>query len=285
MADISKQLPMVGGYFDDTGDKIKEQMAQNQGLYGNLQVPTFNPYVPQQYQQVGQYDPTMAEASTVQQDPRLQQMQMQNLQKMSGLADTGLSAVDQAGYQQARNIGNETLRGGTEAALQNAQARGQAGTGMEFGMREMAAQQGSQNSQNAALKQASDAAQMRALYTQAFGGAAGGLSQQQFGQNATNAGILNQFNMANTQAKNQGQQYNLGVAQSTSDKNVGNANQAQQYNNQLSQQGFQDQLSKVNGQAGANTGMANAHAAQGAADASNRNEQLKGIGSILSSVL
>lgn len=279
MANGLAQIPLIGGFFDNTGDQILQQEQKNQSLYGGLNTPTFNPYVPNQYYQAGVLDPTMATAETAQQDPALQKMQMSNLQRMAGLADTGLSNVDQAGYENARSIGNQVLHGGTEAALQNAQSRGQAGTGMEFGMREMAAQQGAQNAQSAALQQASDSAKMRALYTQAFGGAAGGLSAQNFNQNATNAGILNNFNMANTQAKNQAQQYNVGVAQSNANQNVGQKNYAQQYGNQMTQQQYEDQLQKVSGQAGANKGVADAYAAQGAADASNRNSLTQaGIG-------
>lgn len=280
------QAPIISDWLGtDYGKQIQDQLAQNQQIYGGMQTPQFNPYIPEAYTVAGTYDPQMAEATSIQQNPELTSMQLSNLNRLAGLSTTGLSDVDQAGYERARNIGNEVLRGGTEAALQNAEARGQAGTGSELAMREMAAQQGSQNANNSALQQAADAAKMRALYTQAFGGAAAGLNSQQFGQNAANANILNQFNMANTQAKNQGNLYNLGVAQSTSDKNVAAENAAQQYNNTMQQQSFQDQMAKAGGMAGANSGYAQGLAAQDAANQSQRNAYMNTAATLAGSAM
>lgn len=275
MAFRASQIPIIGGFFDNSGDNILNEMQQNAALYQGIQAPNFKNYTPEQYEQAGLYNPTLAQYQTIQQDPELRSQQMSNLARMANLADTGLSDVDQMKFQQARDIGNEISRGGTEAALQNAEARGQAGTGLEFGMRELASQNAANRAQQAALDQAGNSAQMRALYTQAFGNALQGQSNQEFNQNAANADIINRFNQANTQTQNQGQLYNLGQQQAVANANVTNSNQAQQYNNQLQQQYYQDQLSKANGEAGANQGVANAYAAEGAADASNRNSLLQ----------
>lgn len=259
MNNLMSGLPVIGGLFDDSQDEAMQQLLQNQKLYGGLQTPEFQDYKPVSY------DPTMAQATTISEDPSIKSAQLSALNKLAGLADTGLSAVDQQGFENARQLGNQISSSGTAAALQNAQARGVGGSGLEFAMREMAGQNAADRAQNAGLSQASQSAQQRALYNQAYGNSLSGLRSQDYQANAANTGILNNFNQYNTNAKNQAQQYN-----------VGQQNYAQQYNNNMKQQTFQDNLSKTSGMAGANTGMAQGYAAQNAAnnDTRNKNTQL-----------
>lgn len=262
---------IFGGMFDNSEQQAMDQLAQNQGIYGSIATPNFKQYDPESYALQGSYDPTMAHASTINEDPSLRSAQMSALSKLSGLADTGLSDVDNQGFERARQLASQIQNSGTAAALQNATARGQGGSGLEFAMREMANQQGSQNALNAGLDQAGQSARQRALYQQAYGNALSGLRSQDFGANAANANILNNFNMANTQAQNQGQQYNLNRSQGVADMNVQGRNQAKQYNNNLAQQQYQDQMQKAGGMAGANSAMAGGYAAQNAANQGNRN--------------
>lgn len=264
-------LPIIGGLFDDSQDKAQQQIAKNQALYAGLNTPTFDKYTPNQYQYVGNYNPDAAQATTVSEDPATRDAQMSAMMKMSGLANTGLSDVDNLGYLRAHQLGDQISHSGTESALQNAEARGMGGSGMEFAMREKAAQDAAGRAQDAGMQQAGDAARMRAMYTQALGGLGGQIRGQDFANNAANAGILNNFSQYNTGARNAAQQYNLGQQQGISNANVSNENEAQQYNNQMKQQSYQDQLSKANGQAGSNMAAANGYAAQNAANQGNRN--------------
>jgi hypothetical protein len=264
-------IPLIGGLFDDSQEKAQEALAKNGELWGQLETPDFAKYTPEEYKLAGLYDPTKAEATTVGEDPALRSQQLSALNKLAGLADTGLSDVDQAGYEKARQNAGQIQHSGLQAALQNANARGIGGSGMELGLREMANQQGAQSALDAGLTQASDSAKMRAMYQQAFGNAIGGLRQQDFGNQAANADIMNRFNAMNTQNMNQAQQYNLGNVQGLSNANVGNANQAQQYNNQMTQQAYADRAQKVAGQAGANTQVAGGYAAENAANNAARN--------------
>lgn len=268
-------LPVVGGLFDHSDDDAINQLKQNQALFGNLALPQFADYKPEQYSVVGQYDPEKAQANTISEDPSVKTAQMNALNQLAGLSQTGLSDVDQAGYEKARQIGEQAAHSGLAAAMQNAQARGVGGSGLEFAMREMANQDAAGKAQDAALQQASDSARQRALYTQAFGNMAGNVRGQDFNANSANAGILNNFNMYNTGNANQAQQYNLNNAQGIANQNVTGANQAQQYNNQMKQQAYQDAYQKASGQAGANTATANGYAAQNAANASERNNNTK----------
>lgn len=274
MGNVLAKIPLFGGLFDDSQDKAMEQLQKNQQLWGDLQTPTFDRYTPEQYKYVGDYTPEEAKASTISEDPMIRSAQMSALQKMAGLADVGLSDVDQAGYEKARSMAGQISRSGTAAALQNAQARGVGGSGLEFVMREQAAQDAAQKAQEAGLQQASDSARQRALYQQAYGNALSGVRGQDYNANAANASILNNFNMYNTQAGNQAQQYNLGQRQKISNANTQQNNQAQQYNNQMKQQDYANRSQKVAGQTGANTGMAQGYGAENAANQSERNSLL-----------
>jgi hypothetical protein len=254
MDNFAASLPVIGGMFDDSEENALNELQRNQGLYGSLQLPQFQDYKPVEY------DPSMASATTISEDPMLRSAQMSALNKMAGLADTGLSAVDQAGFENARQMGNQMAASGTAAALQNAEARGVGGSGLEYAMREAASQGGALRGQQAALQQSSDSARQRALYQQAYGSMLGNVRGQDYNTDAANSGILNQFNQYNTGNRNQASLYN-----------VGQQNYGQQYNNDLRQREYDDQYRKVSGQAGANSGMAQGYAAENAANTANRN--------------
>jgi hypothetical protein len=258
--DFGSQLPIIGGLLDDSQDNALDQLKKNQALYAGLQAPQFQDYNPVAY------DPTMAQASTISEDPSLRGMQMNALNNLAGLSTTGLSAIDQQGFENARQMAGQIASSGNAAALQNAQARGVGGSGLEFAMREQANQDAAGRAQQASLQQAADSARQRALYNQAYGQMAGQVRGQDYNTNAANAGILNNFNMYNTNATNQARQYN-----------VGQQNYAQQYNNDLRQKQYEDQLQKLGGMSGANSGMYKGYAAENAANNDQRNQNTQMI--------
>lgn len=268
---LESSIPLIGGLFDDSEDKALDQLQQNKDIYGALQVPTFNKYKPEDYRYVGDYNPEDVNFKTTSEDPSLRNTQLNVLNRMAGLADTGLSDVDQAGYERARELGDQMARSGTEAALQNAQGRGVAGSGLEFALREAASQGGAGRALDAGLQQASDSARQRAMYAQMMGQEASGIRGQDFGVNSANTDIMNRMNQINTQAGNQAQAYNLGNRQQIMNANTQTQNQAQQYNNDLTQRQYQDQVQKAAGQAGANSEMAKGYYANNAANQSDRN--------------
>jgi hypothetical protein len=96
--------------------------------------------------------------------------------------------------------------------------------------------------------------------------------------NAANADIINRFNLANTQTRNDAQAQNLQNRQAVMNANTQGRNNAQQYNAEtgraVQQQNYENQLKKTAGMAGAHQGMANTYAAQGAANADTRNKYL-----------
>ncbi len=221
---------------------------------------------------MGDYDPAKAQSSEIKEDPQLRSRQENVLNELAGLSHDGLSDVDKAGYDQARRVGEGVISSANGATLQNAQARGVAGSGLEMALRAQAAQAGADRSQQAGLQQAADSARQRALYEQAYGQAAAGVRGQDYTANAANANILNQFNMANTNTQNQAQQQNLANRQTIGNTNTATHNQAQLQNNAIAQQGFQNQVTKATGQQAAGNAMASGYAAENAANQDARNK-------------
>jgi hypothetical protein len=252
--DFLSGLPVIGGLFDDSQEQAMQQLAQNQALWKGLQTPTFNPYKPVAY------TPEMAKATQISSDPAIRNQQQGVLMKLAGLSDTGLSDADTAGFERARELGDQSENEGNAAALQNAESRGIGGSGLEFAMREKANQDGAQRAQDAGLQQAATAARQRAMYNEAYGNALSGVRGQDFQQNGANADILNNFARYNTGNQNQANLYN------TQQQNFG-----QQYNNDLTQRGYEDQVQKLGGETGSNTAAANGYAAENASRTSNRN--------------
>lgn len=269
---LLKGLPVIGGLFDDSEEKAMGQLQKNQDLYSGLSVPDIERlgFSPEEYSLAGDIRPEDASYQTVSEDPRLRSSQLQNLAGLSELAQNGLSDVDKLGYNQARQIGSQQAQARRQSAMQDAQARGVAGGGLEQALREMGSQEGANRAQQAGLQQAADSSRQRALYQQAYGDSLSQMRGQDLTANQSNANIINQFNMANTQARNQAQQQNLANHQQVGNANVDQRNAGHQQKIDLAQQAYQNQLNKVQGQTGANMGAAQGYAAESAANANRR---------------
>ncbi len=193
------------------------------------------------------------------------------LASLRGLSDIasngGMTASDRANLQKIQSQEQAQARGGREAILQNAQARGVGGSGLEMLAK-------LQNDQDAATRQSTrdlevaGMAQDRALQAlQQAGNLGGQINQQQFGQQAQvadakneiskfNAANKQQVNLTNVGANNQAQATNLASKQNIANANVDQANKQQQYNKELLQQNFGNQMNKAQGVASAKTAQA-----------------------------
>lgn len=202
-----------------------------------------------------------SEMNKISLDPRTKEAQMAALSGLQDVADDGLTTADEAALSRIRNEENTAARGQREAILQNAQARGMGGSGLEL----LANLKNQQDSATRASQRDLDVAgqsQQRALQALIQSGQLGGQIQaQDFGQQAQiagandaiakfNADVQNQMNMANVNARNQAQAQNLENRQNIANQNVQLNNQQQQYNKNLAQQNFENQLKKRSGQAG-----------------------------------
>lgn len=282
-------IPIIGGAFDNSDDQALDELRKNQELYDSIKTPdlTWSNYTPEQYSYQGDFDPTMATASTVSEDPQLKSEQMAALNRMAGLAQNGLSDVDNATFARALGTADQEAHSGEQAALQDAQARGVGGSGLEFALGEASRQGAANRAAQAELDRAAAAANERALYATAYGQQLGGVRDQNYRAAAGNADILNQFNMANTQTANTYGYNNNQNRQNISNQNVQQNNNAQLYNqqgkNNVQQQNFDNQMTKANGQSGATQNVAKGYYAQGAANQSDRNANTDLLGKLLSS--
>jgi hypothetical protein len=197
------------------------------------------------------YNPETANYSLNKGDAESRNLQLQALQRLSGLAESGLSDADQAAFAKAKSQGAQIARQGTEAAIANAQARGVGGGGMEFAMREMANQGGAQRANEAALEQAGQAARQRAMYQQAYGNALSGFRGQNEQQEANNTDIINRFNQMNTQGRNQAQMQNINQRQDVA-----------RYGNDMSQRRYDNRMGSIDRQTGVEKQMNSVSAAE-----------------------
>lgn len=254
-----------GGRARSEQDKADSILRDNADYMAALKAPeikweTYNPEA---------FNPDLIDYRTVSEDPAVRAMQMKSLEKMSSLADTGLTSADELGYLKAQNMGHQMSKSATDAALANAAARGVGGSGLEFAMREIGNQGGAQRAQEAALQQAADAAKQRASYEMAYNSALNNQRGQDFSMNKTNADIINQFNQANT-----------GITNSARQSNTSMRNAAQQYNQQgardTQQQNYDNEFKRRAAVAGQYGNVANSHLAASAAANSQANAILSG---------
>lgn len=219
----------------DNEDLWRQQLLKNQGLYNNLQLPDY------QWQNIS---PQQAQYQTIAENTPDKQAMQAYLAKLSGLSDTGFTEADQAALLKNNLDAAQMARAGRESALAHAAHTGQAGSGLEYALRAQAEQAGANQAQAGGLGQIEAAARQKALYNQAYGQGLQNQSSQNYNRAAANAGIINQFNMANTGANNQAQYANAAGKMG--------ANQAN----------WQAQLSKLQGQYGAGSDVAKMYAAQ-----------------------
>lgn len=168
----------------------------------------------------------------------------------------GLDPQARAVLQQVQQEQGAVDRGAREAIMQDAAARGVAGSGLEMANR-MNAQQG--NATMAANRGFQAAAEANQRRMEAVQGLASMDQQKAAAQDA-----INQFNSANRMswARN-AEEKNLAEKQRIADQNVGLKNQQELYNKGLYQQDFQNRFAKGQALSNANLGVAQSNLQQG----------------------
>jgi hypothetical protein len=228
----------MGMFFSDDDDSWNDALrnnAENRNLYEQIKLPSYDEMVPELYGgESYNYD-------LINEDPALKGKQMGNLNVLEKLASEGLSAEDELGFMQARQMGAQQAKAGTGAALNDAAARGVSGGGLEFAMREMANQGGAQRSQSAGLEQAAASARQRALAGQAYTSALSQTRGDDYRVGAANTGIMNDFNARNTTQRNV-----------NNNANVDQRNGAFVYNQGLKDKNFNNQIGRADRIAGNN---------------------------------
>lgn len=200
-----------------------------------------------------------SEMNNISLDPKLRQAQMDALSGLQEISDSGgLTAADQSQLSKIKSQEDTAARGAREAILQNAQARGMGGSGIEL-LQQFQNQQDSATRQSQRDLDVAAMAQNRALQALQQAGQLGGqIENQQFNQQAQVAGAndaISKFNaqnsqnvaLENTKAKNVAQAQNLAEKQRVSDSNVASRNTQQQYNKELNQRQFDNAYKKAGG--------------------------------------
>lgn len=239
----------------------------------------------QQLQSQGQLSPNLesavgqgnTELGKVSDDPRLRQAQMDALSKLQQIGnDRGLDPQARQQLAAIQTSEDQAARGRRGAILQNAQARGVGGSGLELAA-QLESDQGAANNQSTRDQGTAATAQQRALDAlQQGNNIASGVRSQDYGENAQAAqaqDAINRFNASNqqnvqntnVQNTNQAQAQNLAEKQRIADTNTGLGNSQQMYNKSLIQQQYDNQLNQARGVAGQAGVASNAAIAQGQA--------------------
>lgn len=250
----SGATPGAKDYFADAKAPTAEELS-----YQLQQLVEQGSLTPEQAQAALAEQSAMAGVST---DPNMKQAQMEALQGLQDISSNGgMTTMDQANLSKIANEEATRSRGAREAILQNAQARGMGGSGMEI-MAQLQNQQDSVTRQSQRDLDVAGMAQQRALEALMQGGQmAGQMQNQDFNQQAQkaqaqdaisrfNAQNQQQANLTNTAANNSAQAANLNNKQNVANANVGIRNdQAAQKGKNL-QQAFDNKLKLATGRQG-----------------------------------
>lgn len=263
-------------------DKQMQQIQEIYARYANLNVPDTEKMrlALEEYQSVGNYNPDTEQAVQLAQnddalqdvaiDPRLRQTQMQQLETLSKLGETGLSPIEAAELSQLRRQTDADNRSRIQAMLQDQDRRGVGSSDAALAARMMESQSAA-NRQSQEKQQIAADAFRRALEAKAAAGnLAGSMEQVSYSQQKDLADALNSRELYNTQQQsnvqqrnidrfNQAQQSNLTNQQNIANQNTGLSNQQQQYNKELEQRKFENEMAKANAMSGAQQGVANAY--------------------------
>jgi hypothetical protein len=279
-------MGLLGGITDSLfgsgGAQYSDKAAK---LYDDIALPDIEQQklLLQKYVEEGRLSPEQAEAYLVNNnavdsmdlDSVGKNAQLSALDQLSEIGNEGgLTASDKARLQRIDTDEQTAARGAREAILQNAQARGAGGSGLEM-LAQLTNAQDSATRKSQRDLDVAGMAQERALQAlQSAGQLGGNINQQQFGQQKSiadskneiakfNAANSQQVGLANTGANNAAQAANLANRQNISNANVDQANKQQQYNKELDQTKFSNEMTKATGQSNAfNQQAAQANAAR-----------------------
>jgi hypothetical protein len=256
-------MPGSGPTGEDASTRALEQFQNliiptlGEQEISSLQNEYLGDFTPEMMAAIGM-DPSAMEGISL--DPRLQAAQMEALDQISQMGETGLLPGEKAALNQARRAAAGEAQAKSAQLLDEFTRRGMGGSGAELASRLQAGQSSADR-----LGQESDRlaqmAQERALsaITQK-GNLAGSIRGQEFGEQSDIAkaqDAINQFNTANRQqvqatnvgATNQAGMRNLSEKQRIAENNIALKNREQEYNKGLIQQKFQNEIQKAGGTA------------------------------------
>lgn len=277
-------------------------LGQGSTAYNNVALPAdlANKIYYNQYQSAGNLTP--AQEQTINAAPSvagqttgnagLQSAQMQALNQLKGLSQTGMSSTDQARLNQIQQQASAQAKGQQAGVMQNFAQRGEGGSGNELLAQLQAGQNASNQANQSGLSVAANAQQNALSALGQYGQQAGNMEQQQFGQQFQAGSAQDQLNRFNTQnqlsqqtrnvaGQNAAQQYNLQNQQGLMNANTGQTNQEMLRDVNAQQQLFGDAMQKAGGQAAADFTGAKGYGALAGQQAGAWTQGGQGVGSML----
>lgn len=272
------KTPSVMNYYSDMETPISEDMAiqleelKNQGTFTPEQIELFL------------QDPSAF--NDIEMNPEYEKMQMDAINKIAEKASAGgLSKSDRARLNQMKTDEDTANRGRRDSIIQNANARGMGGSGLE-----LAAQL--QNQQDSAMRSSqrdmdiaalADKQALEAVIQQ--GNMASQMQNNQFNRGAQTAqanDAISRFNAQNRQDQNMTNVTNRNTANETAllnkqnlaNANVGLRNQSQIQNKGLEQQQFDNRMNILAGKQGVGNTNAQIAGQNSAAQANAMNQNL-----------
>lgn len=254
---------LLGGFMggDDGEAARKEQealMEQTLAEIAGVSVPELRQIQLENPQwledlQVEQLDPS--QMKYVNTDPRLKSQQMAALNALNEISEGGgMNMQDRANLAQIQNEAATADKGRRDALMQNMNARGMGGSGMEL----LSSLQSNQAATDRNMQQGlgvAGMAQNRALDSiMQSGNLAGSMRSQDFSEQSKKAEAADAINRFNTQNRQDVNRFNIGGRQDISNQGVMNRNQNQTLNNDVLQQNYTNQMNKV-GQMGNARGL------------------------------
>lgn len=262
------------------GDQA-HQMGLAQAQFAGLNLPELTPIELERMVSAGEITPEFAEILKLESnaykdiyvDPRFKAQQLESLDAMKELSETGMTAQDRADL--ARIAQEEAIaeRGQREALIQQAQMKGISGSGLDLAQQIANQQAGATRRSSRDTEIAGIAGDRRIAALQQAGQMAGSLRSQDYGEQAAIAQaqqLIDQFNVQNQQAQlsqraayqNAAQEANLANAQNIMNQNVALANQEEMYRSQIPQMQYQNALGLAGAKAGGYYNMANMYGQQ-----------------------
>lgn len=163
--------------------------------------------------------PETPDAQTISEDPNIRAAQISALNSMLTRSNEGLTAEERRQQDLGRRKQEQTTRGAEEAIIANMAARGLGGGGMEYALRQQAAQSAADTaSQGGFARESTNAQQKLAALNNLLTGA-GEVRGQDFTVNRTNADIVNDFALENSRRRNAIAAANTELANSAQLKN------------------------------------------------------------------
>lgn len=201
-----------------------------------------------------------SELDDVTTDPRLKEAQMGALSQLQDIGSSGgMTLADKSNLNQISVDEATKAKGQRDAIIQNAQARGLGGSGLDL-MAQLQNEQSAASNKSSRDLSVAGTAQQRALDAlMQEGTLAGNIQNQQFSQGATKANAndaiskfntqnQNATNLANTQAHNAAQVTNLANKTNVANTNAALQTQQNKQKSDVAQQVFNNQIAKAGGQ-------------------------------------